>query len=94
MSAPVNDKTTKASLIIFEISEYLMGPWWIMQSFLIVPELQNETSVFRYNLIKSAKKFPYGVYYVLWIENLVYKSIYVYPTISSNFLYSFISVWT
>lgn len=58
ISAPVNDNTTNASLIIFEISEYLMGPWCIIQSFLIVPELQNETSVFKYNLIKSAKKFP------------------------------------
>jgi hypothetical protein len=44
---PVNSKTTKASLIIFDIYEYLIGPLCRTQSFLIDPELQNAMSAFK-----------------------------------------------
>lgn len=71
--------TTSASLMMLDTYEYFSGPAGKIQSFLMVPACAKEMSVSMYNLIKSATKFPYAVYCVRWIVNLVYKSISVYP---------------
>ena len=55
---PVRAFSTKGSFIIFEIYEYFKGPADKRQSFLILPELANDISASKYNLIKSAIKFP------------------------------------